>query len=905
MQQFLAAAEAAHDSAARLEVDWHLQWFLTPAEEREWTTLPDSAYGHWVRDRLISRDVRDGQPFGARLAEHFARLEYALENFPLHLPEVSQHGRGLIGVTPPNNLDDTLVRAFCEPGLVPARAFRDYSRWQRELDDRGVIWLRFGKPDQRVVASPTCAKRIIGNPIGPPYVNGVGDTVQPTAGIAMNAREVWMYHIDGKPLLLDFEPEDFSGSVAPTRLVSGVLGSYLCGVDTWRCALTEQSIAGPPLHPEDIEHVREDDQAFISEATTHDDNSVRGERNIAVTAQWHRLWDPLSGAPLALVTWAVPVHDLAIHTDDSTPTAVLDVALRQWDPVANEALDTTVTRRYTVPDTSVKDPALNGFVALRSSAGVSAWSVVVSQVDQRRGRAYDVDTPGLVDGPVVLVRSRARRSWPGAGLGAPQCRDPAGAHRDDGAACAHLALLPDSLRCATPGNADDCGALPGAVGPRRQRASAGIPGELSAGVTRRDQRNRPDTRPVAPRCGFLPAGSATERRQWPRGRASRCADGVAVRLALAKFGVLVTLIGVVPQVLVAQVIRGHTTDSVTHRGISGALVELRDSAGTILQQAFTGPVGEFGFLATAGQRYWLTMAAIGYARHARVLVPDSRMADTAIAILLAPAVVTLPELDALAGKSACGASHLNAETFGGLLDGARTSLQLMDATLKSHQLAFQTRTVHSVVLGHSRDSVVHADTSSDRLEEWPIRSVSLDSLKRWGFQRPMTAREGTGLIWYGPDLEVLFSDWFLDTHCFTLDRKRTTGDTVSIRFAPAGHARNVDLMGELVIDRSTLTLVRLTYAHLHIPDGVPDGAAGGEMAFAEISPGLWVPVEWSIWAPITRTVRQISQPTIMVYGRRGAVMSGPPMRSMSVGGVTVVGRDVVHGEMLRVLPVGP
>jgi hypothetical protein len=420
MQQFLAAAEAAHDSAARLEVDWHLQWFLTPDEEKAWATLPDTAYGHWVRDRLISRDVRDGQPFGARLATHFSRLEYALTNFPLHLAAVAQHGRGLVGVTPPNNLPDSLVRAFCEPGLVPARAFRDYRRWQRDIDDRGVIWLRFGAPDQRIVASPTCAETIIGDPIGPPGVNAVGGTVQPTGGIATNAREVWMYHIDGKLLLLDFEPEAFSGSVAPTRLVSGVLGSYLCGVDTWRCGLTERSIGasegGPPLHPEDIEHVRQDDQAFISEATTHDDNSIRGERDIHVQARLHRLWDPLSGAPLALVTYAVPSKDLAIETQDMLRTTSLDIAIRQWDPGQNAWRDTTVTRRFTVPDTNVRRPTLTGFVVLPSSPGVSSWSVVVSQPAQRRGRDYDVSTPGLGHGDIelsdlVLGSAAQRLTW--------------------------------------------------------------------------------------------------------------------------------------------------------------------------------------------------------------------------------------------------------------------------------------------------------------------------------------------------------------------------------------------------------------------------------------------------------------------------------------------------------------
>jgi hypothetical protein len=43
-----------------------------------------------------------------------------------------------------------------------------------------------------------------------------------------------------------------------------------------------------------------------------------------------------------------------------------------------------------------------GFVTVPSTSGVTAWSLVATQSEERRGRAYDVDSPGLRDGPVVL-----------------------------------------------------------------------------------------------------------------------------------------------------------------------------------------------------------------------------------------------------------------------------------------------------------------------------------------------------------------------------------------------------------------------------------------------------------------------------------------------------------------------
>ena len=85
-KQFFAAIAAAHDTAARAEAEWHLQWFLEPKELPLPAQLPDTARARWTRDLLVRRDVRDGQPIGARLAEHFSRLEYVLAHFRLHVP---------------------------------------------------------------------------------------------------------------------------------------------------------------------------------------------------------------------------------------------------------------------------------------------------------------------------------------------------------------------------------------------------------------------------------------------------------------------------------------------------------------------------------------------------------------------------------------------------------------------------------------------------------------------------------------------------------------------------------------------------------------------------------------------------------------------------------------------------
>jgi len=388
---FQQAADAAHDSAAKLEVTWHLQWFLTPDEEREWQRAVDSQPGRWIRDRLASRDVRDGRPSGARLAEHFARLEYVEDHFRLAVPRNVAAGLRTGPATresadPPH----CAVTSCSEPGQVWAIEWREYRRWQTDFDDRGIVWMRFGQPDRRIPWTCPILKCQV-------------------------AREAWVYAIDGRDMLLSFENEAFDGSVEATRLVSGVLGSYFCDVDTRRCRLTSLSQADAAtqankfvkaptfamVKPEDIEHIRVEDRAAIGAATTTDDNSLRGQRFIETVARLHRLWDPATGEPLALVTYAIRNGDLGMTTRADMLDADITLTVRQWDPAADVRRDTTFHRHNEFVSGRVPRD-WTGFLLIPSTAGVTSWSVAVSQPDHRLGRAFEDPGTPLGTGPVAL-----------------------------------------------------------------------------------------------------------------------------------------------------------------------------------------------------------------------------------------------------------------------------------------------------------------------------------------------------------------------------------------------------------------------------------------------------------------------------------------------------------------------
>ncbi len=400
---FLLAAASVRSPADRDDLRWHLQWFVSPIELGTWDSIPDSLTGTWVEDRLASRDVRDGRAPGSRLAEHFRRLEHVTTHFRLRLPRLIWKAGGLVGVTPESGggEDPDLVRQTCEPGAIPARPYRFYSRWQSAIDDRGVIWMRFGAPDERVALAPQC-------PGGPP---------------PPNLREAWLYRLDGQQLLLQFENERFDGSPEATRLVTGVLGSYLCGMDASRCLLTLRAQAPPPasgLPPEQFQRVVESDAEMVLLGTTKDDNSVRGVKPLRVVAELRRLWQPSSGLPISLVTWAVRLDDLASVSEGGTRRAEIALAIRRWSAARNAWHDTSLVRNLSLSDTASGRRYLTGALVLPGGEETTAWSIVISQPDARAGRAWEDGmfargSDALVISDLVLGSARQGLKWDAGG----------------------------------------------------------------------------------------------------------------------------------------------------------------------------------------------------------------------------------------------------------------------------------------------------------------------------------------------------------------------------------------------------------------------------------------------------------------------------------------------------------
>lgn len=323
--------------------------------------------------------------------------------------------------------------------------------------------------------------------------------------------------------------------------------------------------------------------------------------------------------------------------------------------------------------------------------------------------------------------------------------------------------------------------------------------------------------------------------------------------------------------------------------MAGALVELTGNATNQVIRGITSPTGAYTLIAPDTGRYQLRVAAIGYLPAGGIVLAVTPSGVRMPPVVLRPASVRLPDIEVIADHRFCGRDGVTDRTFLQLLESARLALQVIDATIRSKEVGFQVKLVNTRIYYGRVENVSAADTTEAPLVTWPVESVGIDSLRAFGFSRLKVARDEGTRVYYGPDARVLFAPWFLDQHCFSIGRLDHAGDTLRVKFVPRGKPKQVDIQGELVLDREALALHRLTFSHVGLPGWIPDRGSGGEMQFTRLSNGLWVTWSWAIWAPIAGMSAGSNTPELGGLAeargwverivRGGAVAdSGPPPR---------------------------
>jgi hypothetical protein len=303
-----------------------------------------------------------------------------------------------------------------------------------------------------------------------------------------------------------------------------------------------------------------------------------------------------------------------------------------------------------------------------------------------------------------------------------------------------------------------------------------------------------------------------------------------------------------------QAIRTTVSGAGTGQPIVGALVLLTDSLGREVGRLLTDQSGRVSFDPRPGS-YRLRVLRIGYARWETSLFrlgPGDTL-RTPVAAPETPVVLSGLTVEA---EGHCRVHPEAGSAAATLWEEARKALEATDLTVRQRLYRFQT-----VSYSREYDRIGDPPTHEERAvgtggTSWPFASLPAESLAARGYLQA----DAQGVYrYYGPDLEVLFSDAFLSTHCF---RAQPAADSmravlVGLGFEPVEDRRLSDIAGVLWLDPRSAELRDLEFRYTNV-GGWAENQAGGRITFARLPSGGWVIREWYIRVPVPIVRRRMT-----------------------------------------------
>ncbi|HET7039079.1 MAG TPA: GWxTD domain-containing protein [Gemmatimonadales bacterium] len=376
---YYEGASAGISDSARAAYRQDLTWIATPEELAGFDAAPADGLREWLGAFWVSRDAAEGRAAGERVAEHYRRLVYAFRQFRL----VSRHRQYTM-----------------EP----------YRSAQEQLDDRGVIYVRHGEPDDRAAF--------------------VAPDVDPN--------ESWLYLRTEGNRVFHFVAR---GDVADYKLVESL--ADVLGFEqsiAWQAAgrlpataaaLYEsrghldpmyRRIAGSTVSQGTaLSSERRANRETIRIGTTTDSHVLRFRHDLGSRMQAYAVGGRRGGASLLLV-FAVPGNRLAPQQVEAGMMYPLQLRLAHREAGEPPAfLDTT--RLFLTSQPLAAGQHLTGYLEVPVEPGTHALRAVLMDPDGGGGDVVDIDSvvvpafdaEGLTISDLVLGDEGAGLSWPVAG----------------------------------------------------------------------------------------------------------------------------------------------------------------------------------------------------------------------------------------------------------------------------------------------------------------------------------------------------------------------------------------------------------------------------------------------------------------------------------------------------------
>ncbi|HEU4456296.1 MAG TPA: carboxypeptidase regulatory-like domain-containing protein, partial [Longimicrobium sp.] len=342
----------------------------------------------------------------------------------------------------------------------------------------------------------------------------------------------------------------------------------------------------------------------------------------------------------------------------------------------------------------------------------------------------------------------------------------------------------------------------------------------------------------------------------------------------------------------AQTVRGSLVDP-AGAPVGRVLVFLLDDAGRQLAGAMTDAGGAFTLRAPAAGRFRLRAERVGYAT---TTTPpfDLGAGETRAERVVAGGPVALEGIIAQAEERRCAVRPES---------GLRTAMLWEEARKAINAAAFgqRERLFRYQVVQYDRD----LDPRSGRVQReerrptaalaaHPFASPPAKELSEKGYVQ----KTPEGVMYYGPDPNVLLSDEFLTDHCLRIaEDDRAAGDSlVGLAFEPVRGRRVPEIRGTLWLDRRTAELRRVDYAYTGMPEPVTHPRLGGTVEYERLSEGPWIVRRWAIRMPRVE----------MLHGQRTLPNTGSILHDYDdarLAGILEVGGEVQSTATRAGVPV--
>ena len=378
-----------------------------------------------------------------------------------------------------------------------------------------------------------------------------------------------------------------------------------------------------------------------------------------------------------------------------------------------------------------------------------------------------------------------------------------------------------------------------------------------------------------------------------------------IRYTMFRLATALVLTASVPLTIGAQVVRGRLLDTDGVTGLGGAMMTLVHGNGTEVERTLTRSTGLFELTAPTPGKYRLQADRIGYATTFSEYFEVAGGETVRIDVSASVEAISLEGIE-VGGERRCGVKPKEGLALARVWDEARKALNAAAWTQERGYYQYEMRNIHQRLEPESNKLVSERRSYNRSYLKAPYVSRPVDSLIEGGFARIT----GTESLYWAPDAEVLLSDAFLSTHCFSLKRdKGRAAGLIGLGFEPQSGRRVPDIGGTLWLDPRTSQLERLdyTYRNIEFPSTIGVSGIGGKLQFEALPNGTWIVNSWRIrmpdWGGRTSSVtgREVAfvkaivvqgGDVVRVYGNEGTVLEAE-----LGGGIAGVVLDSLRGGL--------